>query len=56
MMVNSRLMPKEKEGALFMDMLHYVVERITFQDEENGYTVSSAKRRGTHELVTISSA
>ena len=36
-----------------MDMLRCVVERITFQNEENGYTVLKCKAKGYHELVTV---
>lgn len=36
-----------------MDMLRCVVERITFQNEENGYTVLKCKAKGHHELVTV---
>ena len=36
-----------------MDMLRCVVERITFQNEENGYTILKGKVKGHHELVTI---
>jgi hypothetical protein len=46
-------MPSGKEGSLYMDMLRCVVERITFQNEENGYTVLKCKAKGHHELVTV---
>ena len=46
-------MSSDKEGALYMDMLRCVVERITFQNEENGYTVLKCKAKGHHELVTV---
>jgi exodeoxyribonuclease V alpha subunit len=36
-----------------MDMLRCVVERIIFQNEENGYTVVKCKAKGYHELVTV---
>lgn len=36
-----------------MDMLRCVVERITFLNEENGYTVLKCKAKGHHELVTV---
>jgi len=36
-----------------MDMLRCVVERITFLNEENGYTVLKGKAKGHHELVTV---
>ena len=35
-----------------MDFLRCVVERITYSNEENGYTVLRAKARGFSELVT----
>jgi exodeoxyribonuclease V alpha subunit len=43
----------QREDALFMDLLRCVVERITFQNEQNGYTVLKGKAKGYHELVTI---
>ena len=36
-----------------MDMLRCVVERITFLNEENGYTILKCKAKGYHELVTV---
>jgi len=36
-----------------MDMLRCVVERITFQNEQSGYTVIKGKAKGYHDLVTI---
>lgn len=36
-----------------MDRLRCIVERITFQNEENGYTVLKGKAKGYHELVTV---
>ncbi len=36
-----------------MDMLRCVVERITFQNDENGYTILKGKAKGYRELVTV---
>jgi len=36
-----------------MDMLRCVVERITFQNSENGYTVLKGKAKGYQEMVTV---
>jgi exodeoxyribonuclease V alpha subunit len=43
----------KREDALVMDMLRCVVERITFQNEDNGYTVLKGKAKGYGELVTV---
>ena len=54
--IHVRIVPiyhQEREDALVMDMLRCVVERITFQNEENGYTVLKGKAKGYHELVTF---
>ncbi|MBN2859902.1 MAG: hypothetical protein JXK93_06540 [Sphaerochaetaceae bacterium] len=36
-----------------MDMLRCVVERITFQNEENGYSVLKCRAKGYKELLTV---
>ena len=36
-----------------MDVLRCIVEHITFQNEENGYTIIKCKAKGYHELVTV---
>ena len=36
-----------------MDNLRCVVERITYQNEENGYTVLKARAKGYGELVAV---
>ena len=35
-----------------MDALRAVVERITYQNEQNGYTVLKCAAKGYHELIT----
>ena len=37
----------------FMEFLRCVVERITYQNEENGFCVIKCKAKGFHELVTV---
>ena len=36
-----------------MEKLRYVVERITYQNEQNGYSVIKCKATGYSDLVTI---
>ena len=36
-----------------MDVLRCVVERITFQNEENGYTILQCKAQRHHTLITV---
>ena len=36
-----------------MASLHCMVERITFQNEENGYSILKCKAKGYHEPVTV---
>jgi exodeoxyribonuclease V alpha subunit len=38
---------------VYMDSLRCVVERITYQNADNGYTVIKVRARGFSELVTI---
>ena len=43
----------KKEDAPYMEKLRCVVERITFHNEENGYTVLKCKVKSYHELMTV---
>ncbi len=36
-----------------MDRLRCVVERITYQNEQNGYSVIKCKAKGYNDLVTV---
>lgn len=36
-----------------MDRLRCVVERITYQNEQNGYSVIKCSAKGYQELVTV---
>ena len=40
-------------GERTMDRLRCVVERITYQNEQNGYSVIKVKARGYNDLVTV---
>ena len=39
-----------------MQTLSGVIERITYVNPENGYTVAKIKSKGYHDLVTIEAA
>ena len=44
---------QEKEGDASMTQIRCVVERITYQSAETGYTVLKAAVKGYHELVPV---
>ena len=42
-----------RDDVDYMDFLRCVVERITYQNEQNGYTVIKCKAKGYDDLVTV---
>jgi hypothetical protein len=42
----------EETGAHFMEQLRCVVERITYQNPQNGYSVIKCRAKGYSDLVT----
>jgi hypothetical protein len=45
--------PSRRNGTCLMEHLRCVVERITYQNPQNGYSVIKCRAKGYSDLVTV---